>query len=533
MESTGESGHPRWIGVDTQRGPIYWGEPCTNGQHSFYQLIHQGTKLIPCDSSRSHGRCTPSEPPRSADGKRFCPGGSTGLRQDSRGAAIRETPAELVPTGHSRATVPPTSFVMEQLTPGALGKLVALYGAQCLHAGAIWQIDHSTSGAWSSARCSPRASSPSWKRRPSPRWPRRLDEHPDPAYERPETSERRRAVRTNALSPELLRTIDAYWRAANYLSVGQIYLFEQSPVEEAAALSDIKHMLLGHWGTTPRAELHLCPFEQDHQEIRPRHDLCLRSRTRRPGRRGQTPTSKARTARSSDISRDEAGLRKLFRQFSFPAEIPAHASPECPGFHPRGRPSGLFPQPLVRSSVRQSRPDRGPASVGTARRRPAHWPRRGIPTSFSMRPPTGRCCRSSISRLQDFQPDHSRAHQPRGAGAAAPWLRWTPSFVEGDEPGLMHEAMAAALDTGGGSRSEVSSRDARTRGNLERPRWPMIVLIRRRAGRDQNGRRLQIEGTFVPTRCRCLTRPPTPSTQAAETGSVSYRPRSSSTRRAA
>src|ERR1039458_7849318 len=92
---------------------------------------------------------------------------------------------------------------------------------------------------------------------------------------------------TKTLSPELLYNMDAYWRAANYLSVGQIYLYDNPLLKRPLMLPDVKHMLLGHWGTTPGRNLLLRALEPGHQKIQPRHDLRLRPRARRPGRRGQ------------------------------------------------------------------------------------------------------------------------------------------------------------------------------------------------------------------------------------------------------
>ena len=75
-------------------------------------------------------------------------------------------------------------------------------------------------------------------------------------------------MKTNTLTPELLHNIDAYWRAANYLSVGQIYLYDNPLLKRPLALTDVKRMLLGHWGTTPRAEFYICTLEPGHQKIR-------------------------------------------------------------------------------------------------------------------------------------------------------------------------------------------------------------------------------------------------------------------------
>jgi len=89
------------------------------------------------------------------------------------------------------------------------------------------------------------------------------------------------------LSAELLSKIDAYWRAANYLSVGQIYLYDNPLLKRPLTFADVKHMLLGHWGTTPGQNFIYVHLNRVIKKIRPKHDLRLRSRTRRSGHRGQ------------------------------------------------------------------------------------------------------------------------------------------------------------------------------------------------------------------------------------------------------
>ena len=127
----------------TTPGPIYWGEPGTNGQHSFYQLIHQGTRLIPCDFIAFAQRAQPARAPsRHADGQRVRADRGARVRQDGRGGRRRRAR----PTGScriacSRATGRRTRSSLERLTPAALGKLVALYEHSVFTQGAIWNID--------------------------------------------------------------------------------------------------------------------------------------------------------------------------------------------------------------------------------------------------------------------------------------------------------------------------------------------------------------------------------------------------------
>jgi xylulose-5-phosphate/fructose-6-phosphate phosphoketolase len=133
------------------------------------------------------------------------------------------------------------------------------------------------------------------------------------------------------LSAEELRLIDAYWRAANYLSVGQIYLYDNPLLKRPLTLGDVKHMLLGHWGTTPGQNfiyVHL-------NRVIKKYDLDM-IYVSGPGHGGPAVVGNTYLEGTyseiyPDISQDEAGLQKLFKQFSFPGGIPSHASPECPG----------------------------------------------------------------------------------------------------------------------------------------------------------------------------------------------------------
>ncbi len=132
---------------------------------------------------------------------------------------------------------------------------------------------------------------------------------------------------SNTLTPDLCQRIDAYWRAANYLSVGQIYLYDNPLLRRPLALADIKHMLLGHWGTTPGQNfiyVHL-------NRVIKKYDLDM-IYVSGSGHGG--PAVVANTYLEGTYS--EVRLQKLFRQFSFPGGIPSHASPECPGSNHEG-----------------------------------------------------------------------------------------------------------------------------------------------------------------------------------------------------
>ena len=155
------------------------------------------------------------------------------------------------------------------------------------------------------------------------------------------------------LSPDLLRKVDAYWRAANYLSVGQIYLYDNPLLKRPLEIGDVKHMLLGHWGTTPGQN-----FIYTHlNRVIKKYDLDM-IYVSGPGHGGPAVVSHTYLEGTyseiySNITQDEDGLRKLFIQFSFPGGIPSHASGDS-GIDPRRRRAGLFAQSLVWSGSGQS-----------------------------------------------------------------------------------------------------------------------------------------------------------------------------------
>jgi len=148
-------------------------------------------------------------------------------------------------------------------------------------------------------------------------------------------------IASDPLSLELLRKIDAYWRAANYLSVGQIFLFDNPLLREPLKPEHIKAMLLGHWGTTPGQNfiyVHLNraikKYDLDMIYISgPGHGG--------PALVGNTYLEGTYSEIYPNITRDEVGLQRLFKQFSFPGGIPSHVSPECPGSIHEGASLGI------------------------------------------------------------------------------------------------------------------------------------------------------------------------------------------------
>src|SRR6201981_337200 len=138
-------------------------------------------------------------------------------------------------------------------------------------------------------------------------------------------------MKSNTLAPELLEKMDAYWRAANYLSVGQIYLYDNPLLKRPLTPADVKHMLLGHWGTTP-GQIFIYVYLN---RVIKKYALDM-IYVSGPGHGGPAVVSNTYLEGTyseiyPNISQDEAGLRRLFIQFSFPGGIPSHASPECPG----------------------------------------------------------------------------------------------------------------------------------------------------------------------------------------------------------
>ena len=303
-------------------------------------------------------------------------------------------------------------------------------------------------------------------------------------------------MKINTLTPELLHKMDAYWRAANYLSVGQIYLFDNPLLKRPLVLADVKHMLLGHWGTTPGQNfiyVHL-------NRILKKYDLDM-IYVSGPGHGGPAVVGNTYLEGTyseiyPDISQDEAGLQKLFKQFSFPGGIPSHASPECPGSIHEGGELGyslshsfgaVFDNPdlIVACVVGDGEAETGPLATAWHSNKFLDPGTDGavLPilhlNGYKISNPT------ILARIE-----HEELEQLlRGYG-------WAPYFVEGHEPALMHEAMATTLDTAVEQIKQIQQ-DARVHGNLTRPRWPMIVL---KSPKGWTGPKvvdgLPIEGTF-------------------------------------
>ena len=274
---------------------------------------------------------------------------------------------------------------------------------------------------------------------------------------------------------ELLRKIDAYWRAANYLSVGQIYLCDNPLLKKPLALEHIKRMLLGHWGTTPGQNF---IYTHLNRAIK-KYDLDMIYMSG-PGHGG--PAVVAGTYLEGTysevypaVSQDEAGLKRLFTQFSFPGGIPSHASAECPGSIHEGGELGYSlshafgavfdnPELTVACVIGDGEAETGPLATSWHSNKFLNPVTDGavLPilhlNGYKIANPTilARISREELEQLL------------RGYG-------WTPYYVEGHDPTLMHAAMAATLDTVIEEIRKIQAQ-AREHGAVDRPRWPMIVF---------------------------------------------------------
>ena len=297
-------------------------------------------------------------------------------------------------------------------------------------------------------------------------------------------------------TPELIERIDAYWRAANYLSVGQIYLLDNPLLREPLQAAHIKPRLLGHWGTTPGQNFiyaHLNRAIVEHEL-----DMIYISG---PGHGG--PALVANTYLEGTysevypaVTQDEDGIRSLFRQFSFPGGIPSHAAPETPGSIHEGGELGYslshafgaaFDDPdfIVACVVGDGEAETGPLATAwhsTAFLNPitdgAVLPILHL-NGYKIANPTvlARMPRERLDQLL------------RGYG-------WLPQFVEGDEPTVMHRLMADSLDRVVGDIRDIQ-RTARSTGAARTTAWPMIVLA---TPKGWTGPKVvdekRIEGTF-------------------------------------
>jgi xylulose-5-phosphate/fructose-6-phosphate phosphoketolase len=277
------------------------------------------------------------------------------------------------------------------------------------------------------------------------------------------------------LDPDVLRKMDAYWRAANYLSVGQIYLFDNPLLREPLKLEHVKPRLLGHWGTTPGQNFVYVHMNRVIKE----YDLNV-IYVSGPGHGGPAVVGNVYLEGTyseiyPNISEDLSGMQKLFKQFSFPGGIPSHVAPETPGSIHEGGELGYSlshsfgaafdnPDLIVACVVGDGEAETGPLATGWHSNKflnPAH--------DGAVLP---------ILHLNGYKIDNPTVLARIGREELEHLLLgygYTPYFVEGHEPEAMHRLMATTLDKVVAEIRRIQS-DARERGVTERPRWPMIVL---------------------------------------------------------
>jgi xylulose-5-phosphate/fructose-6-phosphate phosphoketolase len=298
------------------------------------------------------------------------------------------------------------------------------------------------------------------------------------------------------LPPDLLRKIDAYWRAANYLSVGQIYLYDNPLLERPLQREHIKPRLLGHWGTTPGLNFIYAHLNRVIKERALNVIYIIGPGHGGPGLIANAYLEGTYSEIYPNVSQDEQGMKRLFTQFSFPGGIPSHVAPETPGSIHEGGELGYAlshafgaafdnPDLLVACVVGDGEAETGPLATSWHSNKFLNPVRDGavLPilhlNGYKIAGPT------VLARLPHEELDALF----RGYG-------YTPYFVEGDDPMQMHQLMAAALDNVIGEIQSIQ-RAARTHGLKERPPWPMIIL---RTPKGWTGPKMvdgkPVEGTF-------------------------------------
>ena len=300
----------------------------------------------------------------------------------------------------------------------------------------------------------------------------------------------------DTLTPDLLRRMDAYWRAANYVSVGQIYLYDNPLLKVPLKLEHVKPLVVSHWGTTPGQNfiyVHL-------NRIIKKYDLDM-FYIAGPGHGGPAIVGNVYlegtwTEVYPNVTQDEAGLKKLFKQFSFPGGISSHVAPTTPGSIHEGGELGYslshafgaaFDNPDLIVACVIGDGEAETASLATS------W------QSNKFLDPKTDGAVLPILHLNGYKIsnptvlariEHEELEQfLKGCG-------WTPYFVEGDEPEAMHELMATTIDKAIEDIHRFQD-NARRNNDTTRPRWPVIVL---KSPKGWTGPKivdgLQIEGTF-------------------------------------
>ena len=277
------------------------------------------------------------------------------------------------------------------------------------------------------------------------------------------------------LDPSLLQRMDAWWRAANYLSVGQIYLKANPLLREPLTIEHVKPRLLGHWGTTPGLNFMYVHLNRAIVE----RDLDMMFITG-PGHGGPALVASTWLEGSyselyPEVSMDAEGMQELFRQFSFPGGIPSHCAPETPGSIHEGGELGYAlahafgaafdnPDLVVACVIGDGEAETGPLAGSWHSNKFLNPAADGAVLPILHLNGWKIANPSFIARM----PDEEIEQLFNGYG-------YSPYFVEGDEPEVMHALMAETIDNVLDEIAEIQSL-ARKAGFTERPRWPMIVL---------------------------------------------------------
>src|SRR5262245_42859320 len=277
------------------------------------------------------------------------------------------------------------------------------------------------------------------------------------------------------LSAELLRKVDAWWRAANYLSVGQTYLYDNPLLKQPLKKEHVKPRLVGHWGTTPGLNFVYVHLNRVIKERDLNMIYIIGPGHGGPGIVANTWLEGTYSETYPNISQDEEGMKRMFKQFSFPGGIPSHVAPETPGSIHEGGELGYalshaygaaFDNPglIVATVVGDGEAETGPLATSWHSNKFLNPATDGavLPilhlNGYKIANP---CVLARIS--------HDEVDQLfRGYG-------YSPIFVEGREPAKMHQLMAAALDHAVDEIQRIQNA-ARENGVTERPRWPMSVL---------------------------------------------------------
>ena len=282
-------------------------------------------------------------------------------------------------------------------------------------------------------------------------------------------------ISTGKLTKGTLRRMDAYWRAANYVSACQIYLLDNPLLRLPLESSHIKPVLLGHWGTTPGQNFIYVHLNRVIQEFDLNMIYLSGPGHGGPAIVGNTYLEGTYSEVYPQITQDEAGLRKLFKQFSFPGGIPSHVSPECPGSIHEGGELGyslshafgaVFDNPdlIAACVVGDGEAETGPLATAW------HSNKFLNPITDGAVLPILHLNGYKIANPSVFAriPHNELKHFFLGCG-------WKPYFVAGDDPKLMHRQMARTMTKVIARIRQIQSK-ARSKNDASRPQWPVIIL---------------------------------------------------------